>query len=490
MKATKQTVLSNFIWRFAERCGAQVVQLIVSIVLARILAPEAYGTIALVLVFANILQVFVDSGLGNALIQKKDADDLDFSSVFYFNICWCLVLYAIIYFCAPLISDFYDDQSLTAIVRVLCLTVVISGLKNVQQAYVSRTMQFKKFFFATLLGTIMSAIIGILLASVGFGVWALVAQKLVNLFVDTLVLWITVKWRPKLMFSFQRLKGLLSYGWKLLVSSLLDAVYNDLRQIIIGKLYTESDLAYYNQGKQFPNLIVTNINISIDSVLFPVMSFEQDDKEQLKKMMRRVMKISTFILAPVMIGLAFAAPTVISLVLTDKWLPCVPYLRIFCISFMFYPLHTANLNAIKAMGRSDLFLKLEVSKKIIGFLLLIATMRLGVIFMAYSLLVSSIINQIINSLPNYKLLNYSYLEQLKDILPNIVISVVMGIAINFIALMEMPKLLILLIQVILGIVIYLLLSVAFKNESLSYMLEIVKPMLNRILKKHNDSIDK
>lgn len=490
MKATKQTVLSNFIWRFAERCGAQVVQLIVSIVLARILAPEAYGTIALVLVFANILQVFVDSGLGNALIQKKDADDLDFSSVFYFNICWCFVLYAIIYFCAPLISDFYDDQSLTAIVRVLCLTVVISGLKNVQQAYVSRTMQFKKFFFATLLGTIMSAIIGILLASVGFGVWALVAQKLVNLFVDTLVLWITVKWRPKLMFSFQRLKGLLSYGWKLLVSSLLDAVYNDLRQIIIGKLYTESDLAYYNQGKQFPNLIVTNINISIDSVLFPVMSFEQDDKEQLKKMMRRVMKISTFILAPVMIGLAFAAPTVISLVLTDKWLPCVPYLRIFCISFMFYPLHTANLNAIKAMGRSDLFLKLEVSKKIIGFLLLIATMRLGVIFMAYSLLVSSIINQIINSLPNYKLLNYSYLEQLKDILPNIVISVVMGIAINFISLMEMPKLLILLIQVILGIVIYLLLSVAFKNESLSYMLEIVKPMLNRILKKHNDSIDK
>lgn len=489
MKATKQTVLSNFIWRFAERCGAQVVQLIVSIVLARILAPEAYGTIALVLVFANILQVFVDSGLGNALIQKKDADDLDFSSVFYFNICWCLVLYAIIYFCAPLISDFYDDQSLTTIVRVLCLTVVISGLKNVQQAYVSRTMQFKKFFFATLFGTIMSAIMGILLASLGCGVWALVAQKLVNLFVDTFVLWITVKWRPKLMFSFQRLKGLLSYGWKLLVSSLLDAVYNDLRQIIIGKLYTESDLAYYNQGKQFPNLIVTNINISIDSVLFPVMSFEQDNKEQLKKMMRRVMKISTFILAPLMIGLAFAAPTVISIVLTDKWLPCVPYLRIFCISFMFYPLHTANLNAIKAMGRSDLFLKLEVSKKIIGFLLLIATMRLGVIFMAYSLLISSIINQIINSLPNYKLLNYSYLEQLKDILPNIVISVVMGIVINFIALIQIPKLLILLIQVILGIVIYLLLSVVFKNESLSYILEIVKPMLNKILKKQNNSID-
>ena len=485
MKATKQTVLSNFIWRFAERCGAQIVQLIVSVVLARILAPEAYGTIALVIVFANILQVFVDSGLGNALIQKKDADDLDFSSVFYFNICWCLVLYAIIYFCAPLISNFYDDQSLTAIVRVLCLTVVISGLKNVQQAYVSRTMQFKKFFFATLLGTIMSAIIGILLALAGFGVWALVAQKIVNLFVDTAVLWITVKWRPKLMFSFYRLKGLISYGWKLLVSSLLDTVYNNLRQMIIGKLYTESDLAYYNQGQQFPQVIITNINTSMDSVLFPVMSYEQDNKEKLKNMMRRVMKISTFIMSPLMIGLAFVAPTVVSLVLTDKWLPCVPYLRIFCISFMFYPIHTANLNAIKAMGRSDLFLKLEIAKKIIGLILLILTMHLGVLVMAYSLLISSVINQIINSWPNYKLLKYSYLEQLKDILPNIIISVIMGVAVNFVAIFQLPKLLTFFIQIVLGVIIYLLLSVLLKNDSLTYLLETIKPTLMKILnKKH------
>lgn len=490
MKANKQTVLSNFLWRFAERCGAQVVQFIVSIVLARILAPEAYGTIALVLVFANILQVFVDSGLGNALIQKKDADDLDFSSVFYFNICWCLVLYAIIYFCAPLIANFYDDQSLTAIVRVLCLTVVISGMKNVQQAYVSRTMQFKKFFFATLFGTIMSAIMGILLAVAGFGVWALVAQKLVNLLVDTVVLWITVKWRPKLMFSFQRLKGLLSYGWKLLVSSLLDTVYGNLRQIIIGKLYTESDLAYYNQGQQFPQVIITNINTSMDSVLFPVMSLQQDNKEQLKNMMRRSMKISTFIMAPLMIGLAFIAPTVVSLVLTDKWISCVPYLRIFCITFMFYPLHTANLNAIKAMGRSDLFLKLEISKKIVGLILLIATMHLGVLVMAYSLLLSSVINQIINSWPNYKLLNYSYIEQVKDILPNIVISVLMGISVSLVALLDLNKFVILFIQIILGIIVYFLLSLLFKNDSLNYMLEIIKPMISKIFNKQKKNVEK
>ena len=198
--STQKKVLSNFLWRFAERCGAQIIQFIVSLVLARILAPEAYGTIALVLVFEQILQVFVDSGLGNALIQKKDADDLDFSSVFWFNVVWCLVLYVIMFFCAPLIAWFYNDESLTSIVRVLCLMVVVSGLKNVQQAYVSRTMQFKRFFWATLGGTLISAVAGIGLALLGFGVWALVAQKLTNLIIDTTVLWFTVKWRPKWMF--------------------------------------------------------------------------------------------------------------------------------------------------------------------------------------------------------------------------------------------------------------------------------------------------
>ena len=191
----KTGVLSNFLWRFAERCGAQIIQFVVSLILARILAPEAYGTIALVLVFSQILQVFVDSGFGSALIQKKDADELDFSSVFWFNIVWCLVLYGIIFFCAPLIANFYNDETLTAVVRVLCLVVVVSGLKNVQQAYVSRTMQFKRFFWATLVGTIASAVSGISLALLGFGVWALVAQKLVNLVIDTIMLWFTVRWR-------------------------------------------------------------------------------------------------------------------------------------------------------------------------------------------------------------------------------------------------------------------------------------------------------
>ena len=280
-------VITNFFWRFLERCGAQGVTFIVSIVLARLLDPTVYGTVALVTIFTTIMQVFVDSGMGNALIQKKDADDLDFSSVFYFNMAMCSVLYLIMFFAAPFIASFYRMPELTAIVRVLSFVVVISGVKNVQQAYVSRHLMFKRFFFSTLGGTIGAAVIGIAMAYLGFGVWALVAQMLFNAAVDTTILWITVKWRPKKMFSFQRLKSLFSYGWKLLASSLIDTVYNDLRQLIIGKKYSSGDLAYYNQGKKFPQLIVTNINTSIDSVLLPTMSKAQDDMAAVRSMTRR-----------------------------------------------------------------------------------------------------------------------------------------------------------------------------------------------------------
>ena len=363
MPEESNSVISGFIWRFAERCGAQGVSFLVSIILARILEPEVYGKISIILVITTILQVFVDSGLGNALIQKKDADDVDFSSVFYFNIAVCTLLYLLVFITAPVIAEFYNDGSLVPVIRVLSLTLIISGIKNVQQAYVSRTMQFRRFFFATLGGTIGAAVIGIAMAYMGLGVWALVGQQLFNATVDTIILWMTVKWKPKLIFSFKRLKELLSFGWKLLVSSLLDTVYNNIRQLIIGKMYSTSDLAYYNRGKQFPDLLITNINSSIDSVLLPTMSKEQDDKTRVKAMTRRAIKTSTYIMAPLMMGLAFCGYPIVRLILTDKWSACVPYMQIFCVTSMFYPIHTANLNAIKAMGRSDYYLKLEVIKK-------------------------------------------------------------------------------------------------------------------------------
>lgn len=472
-------VITNFFWRFLERCGAQGVTFIVSIVLARLLDPTVYGTVALVTIFTTIMQVFVDSGMGNALIQKKDADDLDFSSVFYFNMAMCSVLYLIMFFAAPFIASFYRMPELTAIVRVLSLVVVISGVKNVQQAYVSRHLMFKRFFFSTLGGTIGAAVIGIAMAYLGFGVWALVAQMLFNAAVDTTILWITVKWRPKKMFSFQRLKSLFSYGWKLLVSSLIDTVYNDLRQLIIGKKYSSGDLAYYNQGKKFPQLIVTNINTSIDSVLLPTMSKAQDDMAAVRSMTRRAIKTSTFLMMPAMIGLAVCAEPLVQLILTEKWLPCVLFLRIFCITYAFYPIHTANLNAIKAMGRSDLFLKLEIIKKTVGIIAILITMWISVQAMAYSFLVTTILNQIINSWPNKKLLNYSYLEQIKDMMPQILLSLGMGAAIYAVSFLHLSASLTLLIQIPLGVLVYWGGSRIFHVESYTYIIEMVKNFKKR-----------
>lgn len=476
---TKKSVIGNFIWRFAERCGAQLVTFIVSIVLARILDPKDYGTIALVTVFTTILQVFVDSGLGTALIQKKNADDLDFSSVFYFNFIICIILYVGMFIAAPYIALFYKDTTLTPVIRVISLTIVISGVKGIQQAYVSKNMLFKRFFFSTIGGTIFSAVLGIAMAYMGYGVWALVAQQLSNTAIDTLILWLTVKWRPKKMFSYERLKGLFSFGWKLLISSLLDTAYNNLRNLIIGKLYSSSDLAFYNQGEKFPKVIVMNINASIDSVLLPTMSIEQDNPERIKQMTRRAIKTSTYVMAPLMMGLAFCAEPIVRLVLTDKWIFCIPFLRIFCITYMFWPVHTANLNAINAMGRSDWFLRLEIIKKIVGLAILLSTMWFGVMAMAYSLLLSSVLSQIINSWPNRKLLKYGYLEQVRDFAPGILLAVLMGICVHFVEYMSLPMIVTLVIQIVLGAIIYIVGSAILKLEEFQYLLEMIKSIMKK-----------
>lgn len=382
-------------------------------------------------------------------------------------------------FVAPVISAFYNDHSLIPIIRVASLTIVISGVKGIQQAYVSRNMLFKRFFFATLGGTIFSAFFGIGLAYAGFGVWSIVIQQLSNTAIDTLILWITVRWRPKKMFSLKRLKRLLSFGWKLLVSSLFDTVYNNLRNLIIGKVYSSSDLAYYNQGDKFPKLIVTNINSSIDSVLLPTLSSVQDNRERVKNMTRRAIKTSTYIMAPLMMGLAFCATPIVRLILTEKWLPCVPYLQIFCITYMFWPIHTANLNAINAMGRSDYFLKMEIAKKTIGIILLLLTMHFGVMVMAYSLLVSTVTSMIINSWPNRTLLGYSFKEQMIDVFPGIFLALLMGFAISFVRLLELPDIITLVLQIPLGTAIYIGLSVLFKVESFEYLWSMVKSILKK-----------
>jgi O-antigen/teichoic acid export membrane protein len=479
MDNSKHSVISNLIWRFMERCGSQLISFVVSVVLARLLEPDLYGSIALVTVITSILQVFVDSGMANALIQKKDTDDLDYSSVFYFNLAFCLLLYAGLFAAAPTISRIYKDMSLVPVIRVLGLTLIISGVKNVQQAYVSKTMQFRRFFFATLGGTIFSAVVGIAMAYMGYGVWALVMQQVLNAGVNTAILWLTVGWKPKLIFSVKRLGGLISYGWKLLASALLDTVYNKLYQLVVGVFYSSSDLAYYNKADQLPLLVVENINSSIDSVLLPVLSKEQDKRDTVREMTRRAIKISTYVMMPMMAGLAACAEPLVRLLLTEKWVPCVPYMQIFCVCYAFYPLHTANLNAIKAMGRSDLFLILEIIKKAVGITALLITMRMGVIYMALSRIFTGVLAQIINAYPNSKLLKYPYLQQLKDMLPAILLSTVMGFAVYSLSFLGLGDVVTLILQVLLGLVIYAVGSIVFRLDSFNYILSIIKNILHR-----------
>lgn len=479
MDKSSQSVLSNLIWRFMERCGSQLISFVVSVVLARLLAPELYGSIALVTVITSILQVFVDSGMANALIQKKDTDDLDYSSVFYFNLVFCLVLYLGLFLAAPFIARVYEDGSLVPVIRVLGLTLVVSGVKNVQQAYVSKTMQFRRFFFATLGGTLFSAVVGISMAYMGYGIWALVMQQLLNAAVNTAILWLTVGWKPRLAFSFTRLAGLISYGWKLLVSALLDTVYNKLYQLVVGIVYSSADLAYYNKADQLPVLVVENINSSIDSVLLPVLSAEQDKRLVVREMTRRAIKMSTYVMMPMMAGLAACAEPLVRLLLTEKWLPCVPYMQIFCVCYAFYPLHTANLNAIKAMGRSDMFLYLELVKKAVGILALVITMYMGVFYMALSRIFTGVLSQLINAFPNKKLLDYPYLEQLKDMAPSILLSALMGAGVYLLTFLGLNDFATLALQLVCGVALYVALSLLFGIDSFNYILSVIKNILRR-----------
>ncbi len=475
----KAKVISNLIWRFFERCGAQLVSFVVSVVLARILDPSLYGPIAKVAVYTTILLVFVDSGMANALIQKKDPDDLDFSSVFFFNLAFGLLLYLGLFFASPLIARMYHDMSLVPIFRVLGLTVVVAGVKNVQQAYVSKTLQFKRFFFSTLGGTLFSAVLGITMALRGFGVWALVGQQLSNVTVNTIILWFTVGWRPRRMFSPARLKGLLSYGWKLLGAQLLDTVYLKLYPLVIGIRYTDADLAFFDRGNHLPNLVVENINYSIDSVLLPVLSAEQNHRGQVREMTRRAIKVSSFVMMPLMAGLAVCAEPLIRLLLKEKWLPCVPFMQIFCAVYAFYPLHTANLNAIKAMGRSDVFLKLEIVKKVVETSVLLLTMRIGILAMALGQLGCELLSLFINAWPNRKLLDYSYRQQLQDMLPSALLSLGMAALLRPLLLIGLPDALTLLLQIPLGVALYVLGAKLFKLDSFSFILGIVKKLLHR-----------
>ena len=482
--ANSKGLLNNLAWKFSERVASQLVSFVVSIVLARLLMPSDYGAIAMVMVFITLAQVLVDGGFSGALIQKKNADKLDFSTVLYFVLAVSIVIYVIIWFSAPYISDFYGDgyEILTPVFRVLGIQVIIYGVNSVQQAYVSREMMFKKFFYATLVGTIISAIIGLLMAYAGYGVWALVWQQLSLNIVNTLTLFLITRKLPVPAFSFNRLKSLLSYGIKLFAANVLVAFYQELRALIIGKLYFSSDLAYYEKGRSFPNLVVANINSSIGAVLFPKISQQQDDLASVKQTTRNSIRFSSFLMCPLMLGLAAVAEPFIRLLLTEKWVPCVPLLQIFCVVYLFQPIHTANMQAIKAVGRSDIFLWLEIIKKVIELVVLLAVMRISVNAIVVSMAVLTTLFTFVNAYPNTKTLKYSFSEQMKDILPPLTISLIMATVVYLIGLVQISDIALLCIQIPVGAALYILMSKIVKVPEYKMVKEIVVGNISKFKK--------
>ncbi|MDU5107881.1 lipopolysaccharide biosynthesis protein, partial [Clostridium sp.] len=465
----KNVVINSLLWKLMERGGVQGVQFILQIILARLLTPNDYGIISLITVFVALANVFIQSGFNTALIQKKNADEDDFSSVLYISIFVALLIYIFLFISAPTIADFYRIIQLVPVLRVLSIILFFGAFNSIQNAIISRTMQFRKLFLSSVLSMIISGTIGIILAYLGFGVWALVAQQLLNQISITIILWFTLKWRPKLAFSFSRVGRLFSYGWKLLVSSLIDTLYMNLRSLIVGKMYTPNTLAFYSRGEQFPQVIVSNINGSIQSVMLPTLSEEQDNKNRVKELVRRSIVTSSFFLFPIMIGLAVIGEPLIKIILTDKWLPCVPFMQVFCLTYALWPIHTANLQAINALGHSDIYLKLEVTKKVVGVIILIISMSFGVYAIALGGLLSGILSSFINAYPNSKLLNYSYKEQVKDIMPSLILAIIMGIASYSILLFKLSPYITLLIQVSLGAVVYISLAKLFKLECYQYL---------------------
>lgn len=476
----QKKVFSGLFWKFGERIGAQAVSFVVSIILARLLLPSDYGVIALITIFIDIANVFVSSGFGAALVQKKDADEVDFSSVFYFSILMSWVLYGIVFAFAPAVAAFYRKPILIPVLRVMALKLPLAGVNSVQHAYVQKKMLFKRFFFSTLIGTAGSAVVGIIMAYMGFGPWALVAQYLFNSTMDTVILWFTVKWRPVWVFSYERMKTLFGFGWKMLCSELIHTSYSQIRSLIIGKVYTEKDLAFYNQGGKLPGIIVTNINSSISSVLFPAMTMKQDNKEKMKEVVRLSIRVSSYVMWPLMIGLMVMTEPIVRLIFTDKWLPCVPFMQIACIQYALEPVQTANVQAVKAMGKGRTYLIMEIVKKSFGILMIVAVMHQGVMAIALTAMVVTFFAALVNSTPNRKFLGYTYREQLTDLLPSILLAGAMGVCVFWVGKIPLPAIVSICIQFVSGVVTYILLSRIFKISQFEYIWNAVKNIFRYI----------
>lgn len=461
----KTKALKGSVWTILEKISSNIVSFIVSMILARILAPEEFGKVALLMVFISICDIFVESGLGIALIQKKNVTEIDFSTIFYFNNFISVLLYAIVYITAPYIAMFYNDITLTLVFRILGLMIIVSGLNNVQQAYVSKTMQFKRFFFSNFSGTLFSGIIGIILAIKGLGIWAIVIQQLLNRIINTIVLWFTVKWRPKLLFSFKSLRMLFSFGINLLLKSLLENIFMNVYALIIGKSISTSELAYYNRGQQFPNTISSSIEYPIQKVMLPTFSIMQDDCKELRKTYKQTIRIIMFFVCPILIGLAATGKSIIIILLTEKWISAYPYLVLWCLCYLLRPILIESQHIINARGKSGILLKAEILQKVIGIILLFLCINFGPIFIMLSYLLYTIISCYINMMLVSYEIDMPIKYQLRSFCYIIIISSIMGMCVFSLSYFGFNVYIEFTLQVFVGIVVYIgLMMIADKKN--------------------------
>ena len=398
-------VIINFIWKFMERTGVQIANLIIQMVLARLLVPEDFAAVAIVTVFISIANIFVQSGLGTALIQSKDVTEEDYSTVFYTSLSISVLMVTIIFIMAPFIANFYDMPILVKLIRCQSLIILTGSFNTVQQAVLSREMKFKKNFFACIIGCVLSGLVSIICAFKGLGIWSIIILNVLNNLIYSIVLWMLVDWRPKLIFSIKSMKKMFSFGWKLLAANLVSTVYDNLRTLIIGKVYPATQLAYYNRADVVSSSLMNGITGSISAVMLPVLSQSQDCIEDIKKMLKKTFQINCFVCVPMMFGLAAVAEDLIVVLFSETWKPAGIFLSIICLGYAFYPMHSANLQAIYAVGRSDIVLKLEIIKRVTGFALIIVSIPFGIYAMTFSIVLMSLLATIINAAPNNKLLN-------------------------------------------------------------------------------------
>lgn len=474
----RNSVLGGFFWKFCERFLSQGIAFVTSVILARMLVPEDYGTIGLLTVFINLAAVFINSGFSTALIQKKDADDLDFSTMFFCSLICACVIYLILFLAAPLIAAFYENPGLTIILRVFSLQIPLSAYQSIQNAYISRHMLFRKLVVSSMFNAVISGAAGIGAALAGMGVWALVIQYLVGTITNTVVLFFLIPWRPRMQFSKESAKGMVGYGSKILAADLSGTFFAEIRSLIIGKVYTSADLAYYNKGLQIPQLITNNLSSILVSVMFPTLANFSDDLHQVKMMARRSMRILAYVLVPCMFGISAVMEPLILLLFTEKWAQAIPFGQILSVGLSVAILGDLSLQILKAIGRSDVVLSLEVKKKPVYLFMLIVGVNINVFVLAAAMVLYDVYAVFINMLQLKKYIHYGLLEQIRDLLPAFLLGAVMAVLVWVIPAFE-SLIITLAVKILIGAFVYLAGSFFFRLDAFCYLKNILLERIKR-----------